>query len=106
MSARNLLAGPGTGKTRTVLVAAQLGQPLKTFSNQQLQDLLAIKKTLDIPDRRHDLKECELCDNNEWRPGVSCQLPVEHAHPAPEGDPEAERLVQSVTDMIMKQMKA
>ena len=90
---------------KTVLVAAQLGQPLKTFSGQHLQDLLAIKKTLDIPDRRHGLKECELCDNAEWRPGVSCQVPAEATPSSPAGDAEAEALVQSVTEMIMKQMK-
>src|SRR5437867_6786661 len=57
---------------RTVWVASQLGAPLKTFSAQHLQDLLKIKQTLGIPDPRIGLKECELCDNNEWRPGVSC----------------------------------
>jgi L-fuculose-phosphate aldolase len=90
---------------RTVLVAAQLGQPLKTFSNEHLQDLLKIKKTLDIPDRRHGLKECELCDNDEWRPGVSCQVPVQqNGASSPAMDSEAERVVQSVTDMILQQM--
>ena len=37
---------------RTVVVASQLGTPLKTFSNAQLQDLLKIKQTLGIPDPR------------------------------------------------------
>jgi len=38
----------------------------------QLQDLLKIKQSLGIPDPRFGLKECELCDNDEWRPGVTC----------------------------------
>src|SRR5437762_7002527 len=59
---------------RTVWVASQLGQPLKTFTAPQLQDLLRIKQNLGIPDPRIGLKECELCDNNEWRPGVSCGI--------------------------------
>jgi len=40
----------------TILVAAQLGVSPKTMTPAQLQDLLKIKKTLGIPDPRHDLK--------------------------------------------------
>jgi L-fuculose-phosphate aldolase len=95
---------------KTVLVAAQLGQPLKTFNTTQLQDLLTIKKTLDIPDRRHGLKECELCDNNEWRPGVSCAIPPRSENgnghsPLQDTDAEAEKLVHTVTDLILQQLK-
>jgi L-fuculose-phosphate aldolase len=36
----------------TIVIAAQLGAPLKTFSSLQLQDLLDIKQTLGIPDPR------------------------------------------------------
>ena len=61
---------------RTVLVSAQLGVPAKTMTAPQLQDLLKIKQSLGIPDPRHGLKECELCDNAEWRPGVACAVPV------------------------------
>jgi L-fuculose-phosphate aldolase len=53
----------------TIVIAAQLGSPLKTFPNAQLQDLLKIKQTLGIPDPRLGLKECELRNNDEWRPG-------------------------------------
>lgn len=85
---------------RTVLVAAQLGKPAQTMTPAQLQDLLRIKEGLGIPDPRHGLKECELCDNNEWRPGVTCGVP---ARPAPEAapHPEAEALVQAITDQIL-----
>ena len=41
----------------TIVIAAQLGAPLKTFSNSQLQDLLKIKQTLGIPDPRIGPKE-------------------------------------------------
>lgn len=88
---------------RTILVTAQLGVPAKTMSNGQLQDLLKIKQSLGIPDPRHGLKECELCDNNEWRPGVTCQVPAK-----PEAavglDAEAEAAVQAITDQIMSQL--
>lgn len=99
---------------RTVWVASQLGAPLKTFTPQQLQDLLKIKQTLGIPDPRIGLKECELCDNNEWRPGVSCATPAREDRPSqgfgPAGarpttpDSQAEAIVQQITDMVMERM--
>lgn len=96
---------------RTVVVAAQLGAELKTFTPEQLKDLLNIKKGLGIPDPRFGLKECELCDNDEWRPGVSCQTPEtkptvgnEHAKNARAVAPETENLVQSLTDQIMARL--
>jgi L-fuculose-phosphate aldolase len=88
---------------RTVLVASQLGKPPQTMTSAQLQDLLKIKQSLGIPDPRFGLKECELCDNAEWRPGVTCAVPdsstPSRAAAAP--DAEAEALVQAITDQIM-----
>lgn len=94
---------------RTILVAAQLGKPVNTMTPAQLQDLLRIKQSLGIPDPRHGLKECELCDNNDWRPGVSCQAPPGESPPqgvpALAGsaglDAEAEAAIQAITDQIM-----
>lgn len=88
---------------RTILVTAQVGKPAKTMTPAQLQDLLKIKQSLGIPDPRHGLKECELCDNEEWRPGVACALPVKEA--AVGYDAEAEALVKAVTDQILAQAK-
>jgi L-fuculose-phosphate aldolase len=89
---------------RTILVSAQLGVAPKTMTAPQLQDLLKIKQSLGIPDPRHGLKECELCDNAEWRPGVSCQV-EQHETPGAAGfDPEAEAAVQAITDQIMAQI--
>jgi L-fuculose-phosphate aldolase len=89
---------------RTVLVTAQLGKPAQTMTPSQLQDLLKIKQSLGIPDPRHGLKECELCDNDEWRPGVACAVP-----PSPDAaasvDPEAEAAVQAITDQILAQLQ-
>ena len=89
---------------RTVLVTAQLGKPPNTFTPVQLQDLLKIKQSLGIPDPRHGLKECELCDNNEWRPGVSCAVPSKQ-ETVIGYDKEAEAAVQAITDQIMAQLK-
>src|SRR5258708_15986987 len=89
---------------RTVLVAAQLGRPPNTFTPGQLQDLLKIKQGLGIPDPRFGLKECELCDNSDWRPGVACapcSADGSNSVPAQATDPQAEALVQAITDQIM-----
>jgi L-fuculose-phosphate aldolase len=90
---------------RTVLVASQLGHAPKTMTPTQLQDLLKIKQSLGIPDPRFGLKECELCDNEGWRPGVTCAVnhePRPSAAPTTSGDGEAEALVQAITDQIMR----
>src|SRR5260370_32591523 len=89
---------------RTVLVASQLGKPVNTITPSQLKDLLKIKESLGIPDPRHGLKECELCDNEGWRPGVRCAVPSREGQGtqitnAP--DPQAEALVQAITEQIM-----
>ena len=89
---------------RTILVASQLGRAPQTMTPSQLQDLLKIKQSLGIPDPRHGLKECELCDNAEWRPGVTCQVPSKAA-PVSGYDADAEAAVQAITDQILKQLK-
>lgn len=89
---------------RTILVASQLGRPVGTMTPTQLQDLLKIKQSLGIPDPRYGLKECELCDNGEWRPGVSCQVPAKEA-PTIGFDSEAEAAVQAITDQIISRLK-
>ncbi len=93
---------------RTVLVAAQLGKPANTMTPAQLQDLLKIKQKLGIPDPRFDLKECELCDNEGWRPGVTCAVPDPPAGRnagSATPDPEAEALIQAITDQILSGIK-
>ncbi|HZR20007.1 MAG TPA: class II aldolase/adducin family protein [Verrucomicrobiae bacterium] len=89
---------------RTVLVASQLGKPVNTMTPEQLKDLLKIKQSLGIPDPRFGLKECELCDNDGWRPGVTCSVPTRESAPASANgavDAQAEALVQAITDQIM-----
>jgi L-fuculose-phosphate aldolase len=94
---------------RTVLVASQLGKPVNTMTAQQLQDLLKIKESLGIPDPRFGLKECELCDNDGWRPGVTCAAPPSNngqtGAKAGGSDPEAEALVQAITNQILARAK-
>ncbi len=88
---------------RTILVTAQLGVPPKTMSPGQLQDLLKIKQSLGIPDPRHGLKECELCDNDEWRPGVTCATSAQETV-STASDPDTEAAVQAITNQILAQL--
>jgi L-fuculose-phosphate aldolase len=87
---------------RTILVASQLGVGPKTMTAPQLQDLLKIKQSLGIPDPRYGLKECELCDNNDWRPGVTCAVPPKDE--AVGKDPEAEAAVKAITEQILRKL--
>ena len=88
---------------RTVLVASQLGRAPQTMTPAQLRDLLKIKESLGIPDPRFGLKECELCDNDGWRPGVSCAIDARpESTPGTGENADAEALVQAITDQIMR----
>ena len=89
---------------RTVLVTAQLGKLAKTMTSTQLQDLLKIKQSLGIPDPRHGLKECELCDNADWTPGMNCAVP-QKSEAVVGLDADAEAAVKAITDQILAQLK-
>ncbi len=93
---------------RTVWVASFLGNELSTISAGQMKELLEIRKKLGMSDPREGLRECDLCNNDNFRPGVVCNLPAA----APGADtccgadtapaPEAEALVRQITDIIME----
>jgi len=89
---------------RTLLVTAQLGKAPNTFSPTHLTDLLKIKQSLGYVDPRYGMKECELCDNAEWRPGIACA--VEAKADAVVGlDNDAEAAVKAITDQILAKLK-
>jgi L-fuculose-phosphate aldolase len=86
---------------RTIVVAGQLGKPINTFTGPQMKELLNIKQSLGFVDPRFGMKECELCDSGDWRPGVTCAVPAPEDTSGPDADPEAEQLVQAITDQIL-----
>ena len=89
---------------RTIVVASQLGRPANTFTGPQMQELLKIKQSLGFVDPRYGMKECELCDSSDWRPGVACAAPAPEA-PVVGLDAEAEAAVKLITDQILAQLK-
>jgi len=91
---------------QVIWVASQLnGGALKSIGGEKLKDLIALRKSLGMQDPREGLKECELCDNSEFRPGVVCAVPAPAGGAGGEKpDPEVEKLVQQLTDQILKQL--
>ena len=86
----------------TLMLAQQLGAPISHLSEKHGSDLLAIKKTLGLPDIRFDtsrMKECQLSDLE-----VASSIALE---PTPcDGNTgngaDLESLVKSVTDAVME----
>ena len=93
---------------KTVWMASQLGKPLKTITGTQAKELIGLRKSLGMDDYRDSWKECELCDNADFRPGVLCAVPP-HEAPASNGGQEyndnAEVLVQQITNQIMESLR-
>ncbi len=94
---------------KTVWIASQLaGGSLHQISKGGLRDLIALRKKLGMPDTRDQLKECELCDNSDFRPGVTCHAATGEASPGtggPAADPGIEAMVARIAGEILGKMK-
>lgn len=84
----------------TLMNAAQLGAPITTISPEKTSDLLAIKQRLGLPDARHDMKECQLCDMPELGSTIAVPPHTPCSANAAAGE-ETEALIQAVTDAVM-----
>jgi len=89
---------------RTIVVAGQLGRPINTFTGPQMKELLNIKQSLGFVDPRYNMKECELCDSGDWRPGATSQTNTSET-PTVGLDADAEAVVKAITDQILAQLK-
>lgn len=86
----------------TLMLAAQLGTPVSHITNDKAADLLAIKKKLGLPDPRHELKECELCDLPDIPGSIAIPAPNCGASPAASlTAADIESIVQAVTDRVI-----
>jgi L-fuculose-phosphate aldolase len=87
----------------TLMLAAQLGEPITCIPPDKAADLLALKKKLGLPDARHGLQECQLCDLPDGgaitvRPGTcGCSTTASQT-----GADDVEAIVQGVTDAVME----
>jgi L-fuculose-phosphate aldolase len=103
---------------RTIWIATGLGGGLHRFSGSQAKELIQLRQKLGMPDPRSDLKECELCDSGDFRPGVVCHTTVPAAQfdgqhngangqpDSAEPDPQIEAIVQRITELILKQLSS
>jgi len=73
----------------------------------QAKELINLRKTLGMDDKRANWKECELCDNSDFHPGTVCRIPDQAGGSSSSAklDPEAEKLVQALTEQIIASMK-
>ena len=93
----------------TLMNASLLGVPISQISEKHTADLLNIKKSLGLPDSRFDttgIKECQLSDME--LPNSIALLPCtrDGATLLTADAPELDRLVQTVTDAVMKAINA
>jgi L-fuculose-phosphate aldolase len=91
---------------RTLMLAAQLGQPIVRIPAEKTKDLLAVKKRLGLPDPRLEMQECQLCDAPEFPQGITA-CPAgsgcgEKCRVDSQSPPDVEALVRAVTDEVMK----
>jgi len=89
---------------RTVWIAAGLGGGLHRFTGGQAKELINLRQKLGMADPRAGLKECELCDSADFRPGAISAVPAQ-ASAAP-ADPSIEAVVQQITEQILKALAA
>jgi L-fuculose-phosphate aldolase len=88
---------------QTLMLATQLGAPLTHIPNEKAVDLMDIKKRLGLPDARHDMKECQLCDLPEPSGTIARPpFPPPEAGTGPAATEEVESIVRAVTDAVMK----
>jgi L-fuculose-phosphate aldolase len=86
----------------TLMIASQLGSPIGIIPPDKTQDLLNIKQRLGLPDARHGLQECQLCDMPEPAGAIAIAPQPGSGGAADSPGPEdVEAIVRSVTDAVM-----
>lgn len=94
---------------KTVWVASMLGKELTPISGPQAKELIELRKSLGMDDKRSEWKECELCDNSDFRPGFvgqnnACGCAVPPAAPETSFNEDAEAAVKAITDQLIARL--
>jgi hypothetical protein len=92
----------------TLLIASQLGAPITFIPPDKTNALLQIKQKLNIPDARHGLQECQLCDMPEPAGAIAIQPRPGSGgsrSDAPSAD-DVDAIVKSVTDAVMAALES
>lgn len=91
---------------QTIWITSHLGNGFKTITGGQARELIALRKSLGMDDKREGWKECELCDNSEFRPGVVCKTGLTQPSGAAAEGTDSEALIQQITDTIMAELSS
>lgn len=93
---------------KTVWVASQLGKELTPIKGTEALELIELRKSLGMDDKRDGLKECELCDNSDFRPGFVSQMvegcAVKPGKTSSSYDTDAEALVKAISREVLSQL--
>ncbi len=90
---------------KTVWIASQLGAGFTQIANSKMKDLIGIRQKLGMDDYRAKWKECELCDNSDFRPGVVCVASAPSEEKEAPLNTDAEKVVEQITELVLKQLK-
>ena len=86
---------------KTIWVASQLGKELTPIDGAEAQKLIELRKSLGMEDKRDGLKECELCDTSDFRPGFFTQV----GQSCSVGEEEnTEELIKMITTEVFNQL--
>ncbi|MBK1875363.1 class II aldolase/adducin family protein [Pelagicoccus mobilis] len=97
---------------KTVWVASMLGKPLEPIKATEAKTLIELRKSLGMDDKRESWKECELCDNSDFRPGfftsanngASCDISCGCSGSDSASTADAEDLIKTITAEIQSQL--
>lgn len=92
---------------QTVWVASQLnGGKVNPIPNDKMKELFEIRRSIGMVDPREEYKECELCNNDEFRPGAMCDIPAGAGTPSVGANQNsaAEDVIKKLTDEIMSKL--
>ncbi|MDQ8180020.1 class II aldolase/adducin family protein [Pelagicoccus sp. SDUM812005] len=96
---------------KTVWVASMLGKKLDPIKASEAKTLIELRKSLGMDDKREGWKECELCDNSDFRPGFftdrdggACQVACGCDSGSSSSIADAEELVKTITAEIQSQL--
>ena len=91
---------------KTVWVASQLGKELTPITGSEALELIKIRKSLGMDDKREGLRECELCDNSDFHPGFYSDAQPRCGSGADPRENETEEMVRSITQEIIRQLES
>ncbi|MDC0087986.1 class II aldolase/adducin family protein [Akkermansiaceae bacterium] len=92
---------------QTVWVASQLnGGKVNPIPTDKMKEIFEIRRSIGMIDPREEYKECELCNNDEFRPGAMCDIPAGAGTPSvgASQNSAAEEVIKKLTDEIMSKL--